>query len=161
MKNMKTIFFILFLFVSENIFAQSLSKFNISKAFINGQDMSAWSVSRKQYFDFYENETGDLCFANTCGNCKEISFSFGKILLLNIEIVKETKENQLKRVYKFEWKYFNSYDENFGVAFIEMTKIYYPTHTDFVLKMYLKNSQIDYYEGVEQKDDQENNFTDL
>lgn len=160
MKNMKTIFFILFLFVSENIFAQSaFAKFDILQATIDGEDQTAWALGREQFLMFYSNEDDQITLSNNCGNCDD--YSSGKVKLLDIKVIEETENTYKKIAYKFRWRFYNSYNSEKGEAYIEMTKIYRPYSTDFEMTIFLENDGILEYKGEMRKEELEEGVVDL
>ncbi len=144
---MKTIIFLIFLFPSICLGQEqkTLAKFIITESTLNGNDNTQFDIDRGGYFVFYENEYKKLCFANYAKNWDQQSY--GELHNFESETLPETETTYKAHIFKYRWKYYNSYDTKTGYATIRMTKIYKPQGVVFTLKMILPNLDILEYTG--------------
>lgn len=124
---------------------KTLGTFRITEATSNGIDKSQWYFERKQYFAFYTDLQGQLCLANVSGISDEQSY--GKLFPISVHKEPETSETYEVAIFRFRWKYNNSYNKNAGYATVELTKVFRPNGVIFVLKMVLPNLDVDVYKG--------------
>lgn len=135
---------------------ETLSKYVITESTHNGSDLTSFDVKRGGYFVFYRDSDGELLFANVSGNTKEQSW--GPVLDLKTKEEKETESTYEADVFRFRWKYANTYNKKTGYATITMHKIYKPQGVVFILKMILTNLDETIYKGYMEGTTDEDTF---
>ena len=130
MKYCLTLPFLLLLF---NVNAQIIdsSKYFITKALINNEDLSTDYSSNKQYLSFYKNEQNELCFLNSRFNKEE--YSYGRIN--HYRLLKSKIDSFNVDEISFRWNFRNSYDIDTGYAVVQLTKLYKNNQPEFSFKM--------------------------
>ena len=124
---------------------ETLSKYIITESTRNGSDLTSFDVERKGYFVFYRDSDGELLFANVSKATKEQSW--GPVLDLKTKEEKETETTYEADVFRFRWKYANTYDKKTGYATVTLHKVYKPQGVVFILKMVLTNLDEMIYKG--------------
>lgn len=144
---MKKIITTLFLFVIFLGYSQqeTLAKFTITDATINGYDTTETYLDAGGYIVFYTQPDDKLYMANVMSNRK--TQSFGRLYSSEHSKLKETYENYEADIFYFKWRYINDYDNKKGTATIELIKIYKPQGVTFICKIIPENLDILIYKG--------------
>ncbi len=121
---------------------EEIARFVILESNFNGTDITDWSIANGNYFVFYVDE-GELFLANVTNNNQ----SYGRISSFTETRHKETYETYAADIFKFRWRYINTYDSKRGSAVMELIKIYKPQAVAFELKMIVENMDIFIYKG--------------
>lgn len=123
-----------------------LAKFIITDASENGQDITPTYLENGAYLVFYTsgNEKG-LCMANFFP--KTDSQSYGEVYSMESKTFEETDKQYKADIFKFNWRYINTYDEKRGTSQVEVTKIYKPQGVAFIVKIIPENLDILIYKG--------------
>ncbi len=132
---MKKILLILIsLFCCMQSYAQreTLARFIILEAVIDGEDATDFYIDQSAYVVFY-NVDEEPYFAIMCP--KDDTQSYGKLTLYDHKGTPETSEMYKMDEIKFRWSYINSYDSKRGSAMCYFTKIYKPNAVAFELSM--------------------------
>lgn len=146
----KTILGILLILFSITTFGQNntqktLSKFIISDATENGNDITETILDQKAYLVFYTNNDNNLYMANVWQ--KNNSQSFGRLYNTEHKKLKETYESFEADIFYFKWRYINSYDTKKGTATVELIKIYKPQGVTFKITIIPENLDVLVYKG--------------
>lgn len=135
---------------------ETLSKFIITESSRNGSDITSFDVQRKGYFVFYRASDGELLFANVSKATNEQSW--GPVLDLKTKEEKETETTYEADVFRFRWKYANTYDKKTGYATVTLHKVYKPQGVVFIMKMVLTNLDEMIYKGYMEGTTDEDDF---
>jgi hypothetical protein len=150
MKSIQKSTIVLFLVLaSSNIWAQNSKQithggFTVSKASMNGVDVTKKITKNKAYTVFYY-ETADsvLHMANVWD--KPESQSCGPIKINNIYTTKSESDGYSETVYSFQWNFENTYDNNSGVVDVIFVKSYKPDGVYVSLFMKQENDDLTIY----------------
>ncbi len=123
---------------------ETLARFIITDARLNGLDYTDHYVGSGGYIVFYEVE-GDLYLANVLGN--KNTQSFGELYSMNVQEIQETDENYYTEIYSFRWSYINDYDSKKGTATVQFTKVFKPVGVAFICKIIPENLDVLEYRG--------------
>lgn len=124
---------------------KTLSKFIISDATDNGNDITEHILDERGYLVFYTSIDNKLYMANV--RQKNDTQSFGRLYNTEIKKLKETYENFKADIFHFKWRYINSYDTKKGTATIELIKIYKPQGVTFKITIIPENLDVLVYKG--------------
>ncbi len=132
------------------LFAQNnnqvtLSKFIITDASKNGNDITETILEQNAYLVFYTDAEKNLFMANIWE--KNDTQSFGRLYNTEHKKLKETYESFEADIFYFRWRYINSYDTKKGTATVELIKIYKPQGVTFKIKIVPENLDILVYKG--------------
>ncbi|MRX62590.1 hypothetical protein [Maribacter luteus] len=124
------------------------AKFNITRAITGNKDSSKELVRAGAYTAFYTKKNNDtLYMANVFS--KRSSESYGPID--NIKIIRKSNGKEFKYegvVFSFEWHYKNSYDDEQGVARVNVILVKdKPKGSAFAMKLLTEDNQFLEYEG--------------
>jgi hypothetical protein len=147
---MKKIILIITLTLNAILFAQNnnqetLSKFIITDASDNGNDITETILEQNGYLVFYTDAEKNLFMANVWE--KNDTQSFGRLYNTEHKKLKETYENFEADIFYFRWRYINSYDTKKGTATVELIKIYKPQGVTFKIKIVPENLDVLVYKG--------------
>jgi hypothetical protein len=147
---MKKIILIITLSLNAILFAQNnnqetLSKFIITDASDNGNDITETILEQNGYLVFYTDAEKNLFMANVWQ--KNDTQSFGRLYNTEHKKLKETYENFEADIFYFRWRYINSYDTKKGTATVELIKIYKPQGVTFKIKIVPENLDVLVYKG--------------
>lgn len=147
---MKKIILLITLTLNVILFAQNnnqvtLSKFIITDASDNGNDITETILEQNAYLVFYTDAEKNLFMANVWE--KNNTQSFGRLYNTEHKKLKETYENFEADIFYFRWRYINSYDTKKGTATVELIKIYKPQGVTFKIKIVPENLDILVYKG--------------
>ena len=147
---MRKLFLIILLITNTITFAQSnkqevLSKFIITDASSNGNDITETILDQRAYLVFYTKNDNNLYMANVWP--KDNSQSFGRLYNMEYNKLKETYENFETDIFYFKWRYINNYDSKKGTATVELLKIYKPQGITFKITVIPENLNILIYKG--------------
>lgn len=147
---MKKLFLGILLIINAITFAQTnkqevLSKFIITDATTNGNDITETILDQRAYLVFYTNNDNNLYMANVWQ--KNNSQSFGRLYNTEHKKLKETYENFEADIFYFKWRYINSYDTKKGTATVELIKIYKPQGVTFKITIIPENLDVLVYKG--------------
>jgi hypothetical protein len=130
---------------SQNNTQETLSKFIISDATKNGNDITETILDKNGYLVFYTNNDNNLYMANVWQ--KNDTQSFGRLYNNEHKKIKETYETFEADVFYFKWRYINSYNTKKGTASVELIKIYKPQGVVFKITIITENLDILVYKG--------------
>ena len=147
---MKKIILLITLTMNAILFAQNnnqvtLSKFIITDASKNGNDITETILEQNAYLVFYTDAEKNLFMANIWE--KNDTQSFGRLYNTEHKKLKETYESFEADIFYFRWRYINSYDTKKGTATVELIKIYKPQGVTFKIKIVPENLDILVYKG--------------
>lgn len=147
---MKKIILLITLTLNAILFAQNnnqetLSKFIITDASDNGNDITETILEQNGYLVFYTDAEKNLFMANVWE--KNDTQSFGRLYNTEHKKLKETYESFEADIFYFRWRYINSYDTKKGTATIELIKIYKPQGVTFKIKIVPENLDVLVYKG--------------
>ena len=147
---MKKFILVILLIINTIVFGQTnsqetLSKFIISDASKNGNDITETILEQNAYIVFYTNNDNNLYMANVWS--KNNSQSFGRLYNTKHKKLKETYDSFEADIFYFRWRYINSYDTKKGTATIELIKIYKPQGVTFKIKIVPENLDVLVYKG--------------
>lgn len=150
---MKKITLLITLTLNAILFAQNnnqetLSKFIITDASKNGNDITETILEQNGYLVFYTDAEKNLFMANVWE--KNDTQSFGRLYNTEHKKLKETYESFEADIFYFRWRYINSYDTKKGTATVELIKIYKPQGVAFKIKIVPENLDILVYKGFMQ-----------
>lgn len=131
--------------VAQDKTQETLAKFIISDASLNGYDTTETYLKAGGYLVLYTLSDGNLYMANVMS--KKETQSFGRLYSLEHEKIKETEENYEADVFNYKWRYINSYDTNKGTASVQLIKIYKPQGVTFKIKIIPENLNVLIYKG--------------
>ena len=125
---------------------ETLGKFIITHAEVNGVDVTQELLDAEAYtaFYIYENEEG-LYMANVWP--KKNSQSHGLATSLSLEYQKETYEEYEADYYTFDWNYTNDYDDKSGIAKVSVIEYFKPEGVHYILKMVTDGVDTILYKG--------------
>lgn len=137
-------------FLPQLIFADDkqevLAKFVITDATQNGHDITQIYLENRAYLIFYTSgDDKSLCMANFW--TKSDSQSYGGVYSMESKTIEETDKQYKADIFRFNWRYINTYDEKRGTAQVEVTKIYKPQGIAFIIKIIPENLDILIYKG--------------
>ena len=120
---MKKIILLITLSLNAILFAQTnnqetLSKFIITDASDNGNDITETILEQNGYLVFYTDAEKNLFMANVWE--KNDTQSFGRLYNTEHKKLKETYESFEADIFYFRWRYINSYDTKKGTATVEV-----------------------------------------
>lgn len=124
---------------------ETLAKFIISDASINGNDTTETYLDAGGYIVFYTQSDGSLCMANVMSN--RGTQSFGNLYAVEHNKIAETDEKYEADIFYYKWRYVNSYDSKKGTATVELIKIYKPQGVTFTIKIIPENLDVLIYKG--------------
>ena len=147
---MKKIILLITLTLNAILFAQNnkqetLSKFIITDASDNGNDITETILEQNGYLVFYTDAEKNLFMANVWE--KNDTQSFGRLYNTEHKKLKETYESFEADIFYFRWRYINSYDTKKGTATVELIKIYKPQGVTFKIKIVPENLDVLVYKG--------------
>ena len=147
---MKKIILLITLSLNAILFAQTnnqetLSKFIITDASDNGNDITETILEQNAYLVFYTDAEKNLFMANVWE--KNDTQSFGRLYNTEHKKLKETYESFEADIFYFRWRYINSYDTKKGTATVELIKIYKPQGVTFKIKIVPENLDVLVYKG--------------
>lgn len=147
---MKKIILLITLSLNAILFAQTnnqetLSKFIITDASDNGNDITETILEQNGYLVFYTDAEKNLFMANVWE--KNDTQSFGRLYNTEHKKLKETYESFEADIFYFRWRYINSYDTKKGTATVELIKIYKPQGVTFKIKIVPENLDVLVYKG--------------
>lgn len=147
---MKKIILLITLTLNTILFAQNnnqetLSKFIITDASDNGNDITETILEQNGYLVFYTDAEKNLFMANVWE--KNDTQSFGRLYNTEHKKLKETYESFEADIFYFRWRYVNSYDTKKGTATVELIKIYKPQGVTFKIKIVPENLDVLVYKG--------------
>lgn len=149
MKNKLYSILILLVLISNGVLAQrqeTLAKFIITDATMNGVDATPTILSNKAYTVFYKSDNDGLIYmANVWP--KSNSQSYGPMYSIENQKKRETYETYEADVFYFNWRYINTYDNKKGTAKVQVIKIYKPQGVAFTVKIIPENLDITVYKG--------------
>ena len=125
---------------------EEVAKFVITDASSNGVDQTPQYLEAGAYLVFYT--TGDdksLYMANFWP--KSDSQSYGAVYSMESKNYEETDKQYEADIFRFNWRYINTYDQKRGTAKVEVTKIYKPQGIAFIIKIIPENLDILIYKG--------------
>ena len=132
------------LFASEK--QEEVAKFVITDASMNGADVTLQYLEAGAYLVFYTiGDDKSLYMANFWQ--KFDSQSYGAVYSLESKTIEETDKQYKTDIFRFNWRYINTYDEKRGTAKVEVTKIYKPQGIAFIVKIIPENLDILIYKG--------------
>ena len=139
-------FFIFNLSFGQNFNEQTLSKFIITDASMNGVDVTPEIIDAEAYSVFYtyENDEG-IYMANVWP--KKNSQSYGAMYSFTIEEEKNTYESYQADYFYFNWQYINDYDNKKGTAKVYVIKVYKPQGIVYIMKMLTETLDMYVYKG--------------
>ena len=147
--NMKKLFLSIFMILAgvSSIFAQqkNYAQMNITEAYLDEEDYSAQYAEEGAFLAFYKSESGDFCMANVWP--KADTQSYGHITDWTAFYNEATETDYACDEYHFKWHYSNSYDENTGVAFCSLIRLYKPEGFTYALLYQLEDDSMAYYSG--------------
>ena len=135
MKRLLLTAFVLLATLTTPAFAQNqkeIARFYVSKATINGRDVTSQVIGNDAYTVFYEVEN-KLYMANVWE--KQDSQSWGPVLRIVSNHYPETNDAYEADEFKFDWSFRNSYDSKRGVCRVIFSKIYKPSGVVSILKL--------------------------
>lgn len=124
--------------------AQAILVLNILQVTIDGVDYSDAYIENEAYLMLYE-ENEELYFANVWQVAESVSY--GEAIFHGQSNYIEPESGFEVDVYKFRWKYQNTYDDKTGSCLIELSLIHRPTAVAFELQMLQENAQVSVYKG--------------
>ena len=130
---------------AQNSKQETLSKFIITDASDNGNDITETILEQNGYLVFYTDAEKNLFMANVWE--KNDTQSFGRLYNTEHKKLKETYESFEADIFYFRWRYINSYDTKKGTATIELIKIYKPQGVTFKIKIVPENLDVLVYKG--------------
>ena len=130
---------------AQNNKQETLSKFIITDASDNGNDITETILEQNAYLVFYTDVEEKLFMANVWE--KNNTQSFGRLYNTEHKKLKETYESFEADIFYFRWRYINSYDTKKGTATVELIKIYKPQGVTFKIKIIPENLDILVYKG--------------
>ena len=130
---------------AQNNNQETLSKFIITDASDNGNDITETILEQNGYLVFYTDAEKNLFMANVWE--KNDTQSFGRLYNTEHKKLKETYESFEADIFYFSWRYINSYDTKKGTATIELIKIYKPQGVTFKIKIVPENLDVLVYKG--------------
>lgn len=140
---------ILLILTAKGVFAQrqeTLAKFIITDATMNGVDVTPTLLSNKAYTVFYTSDNDGLIYmANVWP--KSNSQSYGPMYSIENQKKRETYETYEADIFYFNWRYINTYDNKKGTAKVQVIKIYKPQGVAFTVKIIPENLDITVYKG--------------
>lgn len=147
---MKKIILLITLTLNAILFAQNnkqetLSKFIITDASDNGNDITETILEQNGYLVFYTDAEKNLFMANVWE--KNDTQSFGRLYNTEHKKLKETYENFEADIFYFRWRYINTYDTKKGTATVELIKIYKPQGITFKITIIPENLDVLVYKG--------------
>jgi uncharacterized protein (DUF2147 family) len=118
----KAIITFVFLFTVTFSYGQqeTLAIFKITEATENGDDVTKLHVDSGGYIVFFTEPDGKFYMANVRPN--RDSQSYGELTPIKYD---KPKENN-NRIFLYTWNYKNTFNGNFGIATVELFKIYKP-----------------------------------
>lgn len=131
--------------VAQDNTQETLVKFIISDASLNGYDTTETYLEAGGYLVFYTLSDGNLYMANVMS--KKGTQSFGRLYDAEHNKIKETEENYEADIFYYKWRYINSYDSKKGTATVELVKIYKPQGVTFTIKIIPENLDVLIYKG--------------
>ena len=130
---------------AQNNKQETLSKFIITDASDNGNDITETILEQNAYLVFYTDVEEKLFMANVWE--KNNTQSFGRLYNTEHKKLKETYESFEADIFYFRWRYINSYDTKKGTATVELIKIYKPQGVTFKIKIIPENLDVLVYKG--------------
>ncbi len=125
---------------------ETLAKFIIIDASINGIDVTSTLLANEAYIVFYTSDNDGLIYmANVFP--KSNSQSYGSMYSVETQKKRETYETYATDIFYFNWRYINTYDNTKGIAKVQMIKVYKPQGVVFVIKFIFENQDIIIYKG--------------
>jgi hypothetical protein len=124
---------------------ETLSKFIISDATDNGNDITETILDQRGYLVFYTKNDNSLYMANVWQ--KNDTQSFGRLYNTEHKKLKETYESFEADIFYFKWRYINSYDTKKGTSTVELIKIYKPQGVTFKITIIPENLDVLVYKG--------------
>lgn len=125
---------------------ETLAKFIITDATINGVDQTPTLLANKAYTVFYKSDNDGLIYmANVWP--KSNSQSYGPMYSVESQRKRETYETYEADIFYFNWRYINTYDSKKGTAKVQVIKIYKPQGVAFTVKVIPENLDIIVYKG--------------
>ena len=141
-----TFFSLIFFNISFGQRQETLAKFIITDATINGVDVTPTLLANKAYTVFYTSDDDGLIYmANVCPESN--SQSYGPMYSVETQKKRETYETYAADIFYFNWRYINTYDNKKGTAKVQMIKIYKPQGVVFTVKIIPENLDIIVYKG--------------
>lgn len=137
---MKRIFFFLISIVfSQWIISQdSPMVYKVTNYSINGDNYDQLALENDIALVFYGCSEDSFCFANYWRNSD--SQSYGGVYSMTAKEYPETNDNYGSRVFRFTWKFANSYDSDEGEAAVTFTLIYIRNTIKFVAEIIVLNT---------------------
>ncbi|RTL14093.1 MAG: hypothetical protein EKK56_02250 [Flavobacteriaceae bacterium] len=149
MKGKFYLILVLLVLTVNGVFAQrqeTLAKFIITDATMNGVDVTPTLLSNKAYTVFYTSDNDGLIYmANVWP--KSNSQSYGPMYSIENQKKRETYETYEADIFYFNWRYINTYDNKKGTAKVQVIKIYKPQGVAFTVKIIPENLDITIYKG--------------
>ena len=140
---------VILFFTTCGLFAQNqetLAKFIISDASINGIDHTPTYLKWEAYTVFYTSENDGLLYmANVAPNNN--SQSYGPMYSTQTATYNETYETYKADFFYYNWRYVNDYDSKKGTAKVEFIKIFKPQGVTFILKIITEDLDIIIFKG--------------
>ena len=124
---------------------KDLARFYVTKAIMNGRDVTAQIAGNKVYTVFYETSDGALHMANVWE--KQKSQSWGPILNMKSKQYPQTERSYKVDLFTFDWAFSNSYDSKRGVCQVTFTKTYKPEGVISTLTMRQESGEVTEYIG--------------
>lgn len=142
----------LFIFcIQSTVFCQkantkTVAKFIITDATENGVDITPHLLREEAFLAFYTKSGDELLYmANVWPKSK--SQSYGPVYSIKSETLEETSESYEADIFRFNWRYQNTYNTKKGTAKVEVTKIYKPQGIFFTIKLVPENLDLLIYKG--------------
>ena len=125
---------------------ETLGKFIITQAEVNGVDVTEELLEAGAYTAFYMYENEDaLYMANVWP--KKNSQSYGPTTSLSLEYQKDTYEEYEADYYIFDWNYTNDYDDKSGIAKVSVIEFFKPDGIHYILRMVTDGEDTTVYKG--------------
>lgn len=131
------------------IFSQvqnTIAKFIITNANENGKNISETLINNDSFTVFYTIKGDErMQMANVWK--KSNTQSYGPTYLYSDETINETDKNYETYIMKFNWDYYNSYDNKKGTSKVQLIKIHKPQGITFSLKIITESLDVIEYNG--------------
>jgi hypothetical protein len=145
---------VLNLLFSLNVFTQEstdseqniIATFVVRNATLNDVDITKNALYQGQYLVFYSLEGDETIYLANYWP-KDNSQSWGETYDFHSEEFPETEEEYETKIFTFNWKYYNSYDENTGTAAVKLVKIYKPNGVAFTMTIIDELMDVSVYKG--------------
>lgn len=139
--------FLIFISNIKNVSGQNqelISKFIITDATLNGDDITPEIIESEMFTVFYMNDD-EFYMANVADHGK--SMSFGPMYNIRLDDSDETYGAYNADYIYFNWLYINDYDDKKGTARVQLIKIYKPQGTAFILTIIPEDLELIVYKG--------------